>query len=257
MRHSSSRGKLTTPIRLSAGYTLIEVVVAVTIMAVIGAASHRLLGSLVGHLDSFRNQSQDTRSIKRLVVLLDQDMRQLINRGIRDAYGLPASGFSTPPDYLLEFTRLGWRNPNGIKRAELQRVAYRLRYGEMDGSEARVLERLTWDVLDRAPNTEPRVQILMQGVETVDVMFYDREGTESLVWDSAYGMTDVWNNALPAAIQWEIQLVNGGMLTRFYRLPGVQGERSKKTKAGAGREDVNGGPGRSKQNDVGVTDNAS
>ena len=63
--------------------------------------------------------------------------------------------------------RGGWRNPLGQARSRLQRVRWSLS-GE-------TLERRYWLVLDRAQDSKPRVQQVLDGVTALSWRFLDKE----------------------------------------------------------------------------------
>ena len=91
--------------------------------------------------------------------IIQRDFNQFAPRVVRDEYGevLPTIDFENE-DYIIEFTRRGWRNPAGRQRSRLQRVAYSLDFEE------ETLTRHFWEVLDRAEDSEPVSQLLLEGV---------------------------------------------------------------------------------------------
>ena len=91
----------------------------------------------------------------------ERDLQQVVGRPIRDGFGDERSaligqlgGEDGAP--VLELTRAGWRNPTGLRRANLQRVRWRLAGDN--------LERVYWVVLDRDIDSEPRVQRVLDNV---------------------------------------------------------------------------------------------
>jgi general secretion pathway protein J len=157
------------------GFTLLEVLVALSIFAVIGMGTNQLLRTVIDTRDATEARTDQLKDAQRAIGLLQRDFTQIINRPIRNEYGdrVPALqiGYGS---YDIEFSRLGWRNPTTIPRSNVQRVAYQLNDGE--------LERHYWLTLDRAEDSEPRVQKILSSVEDFRVQAVDANGDASDNW---------------------------------------------------------------------------
>lgn len=160
------------------GFTLIEILVALAIFSLIGLAAVTVLEEVSRITGQLKNTSAELEQLQRTHHRITRDIRQIIKRQIKDELGgaRPAilGGQSAT---ALEFTRQNWRNPLYDYRSELQRVAYHL--------EDNNLYRLYWQVLDRAPDSEPVRQLLLSGVHTFDVGFINGMGTEVSFWPQA------------------------------------------------------------------------
>lgn len=137
------------------GFTLLEVLIAISIFALIGLGAYRLLTTIVDTHQRVRSIVDDISEVSRAMTLIERDIYQATLRPIRDEYGepLPAMMVGTGT-WPMEFTRAGWNNPAGLPRSSLQRVAYGL--GENGG-----LVRYFWLVLDRAEDSAPIEQRLV------------------------------------------------------------------------------------------------
>jgi len=160
----------------SNGFTLLEVLVAMAIFSVVGLGANQMLRTVIDTHQKTKVQIKNFSDLSRAFTILERDMSQTIPRSVRDEYGdpMPPLMLSTGP-YFLEFTRTGWSNPIGLGRSNLQRVAYQL---NDDGE----LERHFWLVLDRAEDSEPVIQIILEDVEDfrINLMLEDGESTD--VW---------------------------------------------------------------------------
>ena len=120
---------------------------------------------------------------------MERDFSQVVYRPIRGEYGetLPPLMVATGP-FEVEMTRTGWNNPTGFARSNLQRVAYQLNDGK--------LLRYFWLVLDRAQDSEPIQQTLLDDVEDFRVNLLDQDGNSTDRWPDPDR-----NLALPAAAE--------------------------------------------------------
>jgi general secretion pathway protein J len=197
------------------GFTLIELVVALAIFAVVSALVYGGLRSVLDTRNRVEEQAARLAALQTAFVLMARDAEQAAARRIRDdAGGLqPAMrGATSGGNSALEFTRAGWNNPAGRARSTLQRVAYSVRDGK--------LLRLTWAMLDRAPEDRPQETVLLDKVKGFEMRFLDPQMKWQLQWPPA--TTD--NSAqvmLPRAIEVSIDVEGWGRIPRMFRVPGA------------------------------------
>lgn len=157
------------------GFTLIEMLVALSIFAVTGTAATLMLGRMSDFKVRLDARSEQLAQLQRAHHRIMTDIKQLVWRPVRDEIGRAGialtGGTSTK---LLEFTRRGWRNPLQQRRSDLQRVLYRYEDGH--------LHRLFWRVLDRSPVAEPVRQSLISGLRDAQIIFIDDRGLTSRFW---------------------------------------------------------------------------
>ena len=208
------------------GFTLIEVLIALSITAFVAALAYSSLSRAIDGVEGTRAIAERTSEINRAWTILSRDLRQFVPRPVRDEFGEeePAMLGGPAARYLLSFTRAGWFNPNQLPRSSLQRVTYVL--------EEDALWRESWSVLDRAANSEPQRVQLLAGVQDVELAFLPgldqlepaREGEnlqtrnwpESWVADTSQPGTGI---APPVAVELRLQLEDLGEVRRLYVLP--------------------------------------
>jgi general secretion pathway protein J len=164
-----------SPIRTQ-GFTLLELLVAIAIFAVMMVLAYGGLKSILDSRAETERQATRLAALQRSYTILQRDITQLSNRSIRDAYGdrQPALAATPGIDGYLEFTHSGWSNPAYARRSTLQRVAYSLKDGK--------LQRLVWPVLDRVQQTPTAEVSLLDQVEAMELRYLDNQGKWSPDW---------------------------------------------------------------------------
>lgn len=183
---SSKFFKYTVNSRLSKGFTLIEVLVAVAIFALIGIVSGQLLVRVLQAQQVSEVRADKLADVQRALALFERDVLQAADRPVRDEFGDPLPALRLTFSGELELTRHGWSNPLAWPRSELQRVAWQL------DTEGR-LERRFWNVLDRAQDSLPQRQSVLEDVSGFEVQLLDADGG---IWN-AWPPDDVSAEMLP------------------------------------------------------------
>lgn len=154
------------------GFTLVEVLVALLIFALIAAAGTALIAAAIDGRVAVRALADRTGDLQRTRAVLKADLAQAAPRRTRGVSGRalqqPVAGARAPGDPLLVVARAGWSNPEGRGRPSMQRVEYRL-VGDR-------LERRASRYLDGSRAGAP--QVLYRGVRDVTVTFL-RDGVEA------------------------------------------------------------------------------
>ena len=217
--------RLVKHIRLHSGFTLIEVLIAMAITALVSVLSYQTLSTAITGIESARDSSERLHEINRAFTVVSRDVRQITNRPVVDEFGQLASAVSGGPLARdpLRVTRSGWHNSTGAPRSTLQRVAYRVEEGQ--------LIRLTYPVLDRTTAIEPTETVLLDGVDNLELRFLpsinelevDRDQViDRRLWQENWlaevGFTNLTISP-PAAIEMRITLSDWGELERLYVMP--------------------------------------
>ena len=198
----------------SAGFTLLEVLIAIAIFAFLALGTYRMLASVLASDEATRRHELQLRELQRAFAVLEQDLAQVGPRPIRDAFGEPRPalvGDAEPA--AMEFSRLGWRNPLGTPRSSWQRVRW-----ELVGS---TLQRSYWTVLDQAVDSQALPQKVLTEVRSLELRYLDSQGNWQTEWPSAQDDSDPKSRLvqLPRAVEIRLEHTRYGLLSRLLRLP--------------------------------------
>jgi general secretion pathway protein J len=201
--------------RGNAGFTLLELLVAVAIFAVVSALAMSGFTQLQRQSEYAEKRLDRTREVQRTVQKLALDLEQVEPRAIREPLGeslLPALSVAVTSEYALQFTRAGWSNTAGLPRPTLQRVGYRL--------EDQELWRDHWPVLDRTFTVEPVREKLLTGVKSVKFRVMDGSRAWLDQWPEAQSEDPAEARLRPAAVEVTIELEDWGTIRRLVEVPG-------------------------------------
>lgn len=112
-----------TPAVREAGFTLVEMLVALAIFGLLAAGGVALLRSSIAAEGAVAERLDRDRSEARIVALFQADVSQAVARpltGMGDSRAPSLSGDSR----RLSLTRAGWANPGEQPRSSLQRVSW-------------------------------------------------------------------------------------------------------------------------------------
>lgn len=164
------------------GFTLVEMLVAMTVFALLAVAATSLLGVSLRSAETFDRADAATRELQIARTIMRADFAQVAFRSVRDAYGAPvpatfAGGPASSEKPIVAFVRHGWDNPGGADdRASLQYVEYAVA-GD-------ALIRRSRPYLDPTPETPVATATLLSGVSAAHISFLSR-GQWSERWVAA------------------------------------------------------------------------
>ena len=198
-----------------AGFTLLELMVAMSIFAVM---SLMIFGGLKEVLDVRSATDLHTKRLTELQIAfmhIGRDMRQFNNRGIRDQFGsnLESLKGNEIGQYKIELTRDGYSNYAKVNRSSLQRVAY--------GIDDNKLYRYHWLVLDRAADSEPVKMLLLDNIEGFKLRYLDTGAstTTGISRDWVTYWPPISGTVIPDVIEVTLELDDWGRFTRVFDLP--------------------------------------
>ncbi len=197
-----------------AGFTLLELLVALAIFGLLSVMSYSGLRSVLEQSAATEQEANRLGRVQKIYLLMQRDIEQVVPRPVRDEYGAelpPLSGAE-----VLQLTRGGWRNPLGHARSTLQRVAYAI--------EDEQLVRYTWSVLDRAQDSLPVKQSLTDEVTQMDVRYLDADEWKTS-WSGvddnapAAALPGITTVLLPKAVEISLEHKQYGRLVWLFRMP--------------------------------------
>lgn len=237
------------------GFTLIEILVVIVLVSIISIGSYALLDTFNGTDRALQLRAEEMRRFSMAMYRIDDDLRQLTVRPVKNAYNGYEPALRGDTDEL-EFTRLGAANLTGEPRGELQRLSYSVGFVEgeedsgLDEDSGALLLRSRWRVLDRAPDSEPLAEPLLLGVDSLNLRYYDPD-TEAWLdqWPPVTSRTSTADadRSLPRAIEFVLVTRTGGELRRVFSLPRIAatatGSSGGSSGGGSGGESDNGDRG--------------
>jgi general secretion pathway protein J len=209
------------------GFTLVEMLVAISIFGVMAVVTYRVLDTVLVTRERVSEEYRRWRDVARAIAWLERDFEAVQARPVRDASDQLAAplvgteGLTQSDESAIAFTRSGELDESGLALPP-SRIGYRVRDG--------ILERLTWPGLDQATHSLPTVAVVLRGVAAVVLRYRDAAGAWQTNWpvtapkDRLGGTTshvprsDAVDASLPAAIDITIQLARGERIRRLIPL---------------------------------------
>lgn len=149
-----------------AGFTLIEILVAVLIFALLSTAAYAALDILLRTQKAIQQRSFALQQLQTAVGRFERDIRQAITRGVHDEYGEPVPALRGT-GAAIEISRGGLSNPLDEARASIERVGWSLN--------ADSLTRVQHRTLDRASNSKPITTPIAENITRLQFRYLDGE----------------------------------------------------------------------------------
>ena len=191
-------------------FTLIEVLVAMAIFALLAAMAYGALNQTLLSAEILNDRMDRLQALQRTMRMLSDDLQQLAPRPVRDELGdnlRPALDTGFQSGFAIELTRAGWSNPIVLPRSTLQRAAYRLEDDE--------LIRYQWFTLDRTISNEPVAVTLLDRVEGLQFRFFQENGEFTDQWPPLNRQGPQSARLRPRAVEVTLLLEDEGEITRL------------------------------------------
>jgi general secretion pathway protein J len=190
------------------GMTLIEVLVAMAIFAVMGAVASLLLRQTLDNSELLGDRMNRLQALQRAMTALSSELLQTAPRPVRAELGNaePALQSSFSAEFALQLTHNGWPNSSGRPRSTQRRSAYRIEDDE--------LIRYHWNVLDRTVSNVPVATVLLDEVDSLTFRFLQSSGEWTDQWPPIGASDTAASSELPRAVEITLVLPDEGELTR-------------------------------------------
>lgn len=212
------------------GFTLIEVLIAMAITAILAMIAYAGLDSAAKLAETAELEADRLQKVSRVFDIISRDFRQIAMRPVRSPSGEdiePAFLLDRAQQPLLRFSRAGWINPqpSRFQRSELQRINY-----HYDGAK---LIRYSWQMLDRYDDSQMQEVVLLDNVRSFevralsDVGIIDSNGqvasAESGEWINSWPAGNLLDASkvltdLPVAVEITLEIEGWGKIRRVYEL---------------------------------------
>ncbi|WP_395338678.1 type II secretion system minor pseudopilin GspJ [Ningiella sp. W23] len=199
--------------RLASGFTLIELIVAIAIFALVAMAANQVLQNVTTSAELSDTELSNLQDLQRAMLVMERDFQQIADR-IPRVQGEENQLIINGGEYEFEsdadgigIVRSGWHNPQlMLPRSSLQNVVYRVQENQ--------LQRLHTNYVDAVIGTEPRVRVLLQNIEDLQIDVLNSLGTD----DDFEWSENIENTQLPAAIRITVISSDFGEITRVFQV---------------------------------------
>ena len=203
-RVAGARG---APLVHAHGFTLVEALVAVAILAIVALIAWRATAAMTDSEARLAAESARWRNLDALLTRMEADLREAIPRPVRHGDAIEPAWYASPADAAgnseLAFTRAG---PDAIDEPGSggQRVGYRLRDGR--------IEVLYWPRLDNLAAKDPATYALVDGI----ARFRIRAAGADARWTDHWPLPGV--SGLPRGVLVDVELADGSVIERLLAL---------------------------------------
>ncbi|MEI6458735.1 MAG: type II secretion system minor pseudopilin GspJ [Pseudomonadota bacterium] len=207
--------RLTAPSR---GFTLLEVLVSIFLMAVLSGLAFEALNYVRRSREVTRDVYARLGAIELTVHLLSSDFAQLAPRPVRDVVGtayVPALLADSRTTNLVTLTRGGWMNTAGLPRSTYQRVTWRLADGTL------VRDHST--VLDATLSNVPMQREMLTDIVSIRLRYMDAQRNWQETWpalSTVAGNSAAQLGTRPRAVEITLELKDLGIIRRLIEVPG-------------------------------------
>lgn len=196
------------------GFTLIEILVALIIFAIVGVIAALSLHGVLLTNRELKTADNRLMQLQITMTLMRRDLMQVIRRNTINSVGAVIPAFAATKN-SVRFTRTGLLNPFQLShRSALQRVAYVF--------ENQQVERWTWDALDQPPKIMPEKQVLLTHVQSLQWQFITSKGQTESLWppiDKPPQSANQSQSPFPKVVLLVMHVKNVGVVQGVFPIP--------------------------------------
>lgn len=194
------------------GFTLIEILIAIAVFAIIAGLTSSTLSQILQIKDNSKEQIAKINNLQLVISLLSKDIKQIHERPVRGNQMHLFPSFIGQADYL-EFTRGGNVNPQALEnRSTLVRIAYLCKENN--------LIRRVWSVLDAPDRDIYKDTIMLNSLKKCEFAYV---GMHQNIMPNWYQYTIRKDNKnvtspLPEAVQFKFNQEKIGGITLYFKI---------------------------------------
>ena len=189
------------------GFTLLELIIAIAIFAVVSVLTYSGLSSVIQTSQVTEEAADKLRQLQLAMIFVQRDMMQMVPRQVNNGSGQLAEALiSMRGENILEFTRDGNPNPADRRRSTLQRVRYIIEDDQWF--------RLSWNQVDHTENEEAQKQLLLDKMSTLSFRFLNRQKQWQDTWQKENSAGHLIE--LPRAIEMNLEHEHWGEIQRIF-----------------------------------------
>lgn len=185
----------------SLGFTLIEILIALTIFSIMATITSSVLYAVFQSRDKTISHAVKLSEVQMAFVLIERDLTQIVNHPIKTA--LTKESAVLGEENIIHFTRGGIVNPlNSKKESTFNRVIYLLENG--------IFLRKNQMAVNTNQTISHYEKILLTDITELRFNYIDANNQVLSHW---------YNKKLPKAIRITIKTKQWGKLSQIYSLP--------------------------------------
>ncbi|MBT4836493.1 MAG: type II secretion system minor pseudopilin GspJ [Methylococcales bacterium] len=197
---------------IKSGFTLIEILIALAIFAVLSVLAFSGLSNV---LEINQHNQQALNKLQGIQVgysKIANDLQHLIERSIRSEYDqiLPPIVANNLEPTKLEFTRSGILLPGKTIVQKPSRIAYTFKNDQ--------IIRSIWQVLDRSQDSQAIEEVIFNEAEAFEIRLIDDQGKWHRQWGHLAFISSESKTTL-AAIETTITFKKTGKIKRLFMVP--------------------------------------
>ena len=195
------------------GFTLLEVLIALSLFAVLCTMAFGGLDQLLSQHQQLQKKQQRFVDLQSAIQVLERDFSQMEPRSIRDAFGDAETALkgNLTLEFTYALTTKTWFNPHHVQGVLLQRITYQL--------QGQTLWRSYYPQLDAGIGNLPVRYTLMDKVTDFKVRFLPQQQQWIDYWPPINPQGKANPRQLPKAIEIQLSTADLGTIKRLIEIP--------------------------------------